>query len=78
MSTVLQSVYGSKEEGENMNAIATREIKAVTIDDAAKMTSLGKSTIIRLIREGKLKATRIGKRVVIPVPEIEKLISPSR
>lgn len=60
-----------------MNANRNPEIKAVTIDDAVKMTSLGKSTIIRLIREKRLRATRIGKRIVIPVSEIEKLISPS-
>jgi excisionase family DNA binding protein len=43
--------------------------------EAAQATSLSKRTIEYLIQRGVLKATKIGKRVVIPKKALEALIS---
>jgi excisionase family DNA binding protein len=43
--------------------------------DAAQATFLSKRTIDYLIQRGVLKATKIGKRVVIPRKALEALIS---
>jgi excisionase family DNA binding protein len=48
---------------------------AVTIAEAAQMTSLSQFTIRDQIKVGRLKATKIGRRVVIPVRELERFVS---
>jgi excisionase family DNA binding protein len=47
---------------------------AVDVNTAAKMTSLSPHTIRLRIRKGLLKATRVGRRVVIPVEALRDLV----
>lgn len=56
-----------------MNAYS--DILTYRINDAAKALSLGRSTIYKLINEGKLKSVTIAGRTLIPRAEIERLIS---
>ncbi|NLH80108.1 MAG: helix-turn-helix domain-containing protein [Phyllobacteriaceae bacterium] len=45
------------------------------MNDACKALSLGRSTIYKLINEGKLKSITIAGRTLIPRTEIERLVS---
>ena len=51
------------------------ELQPVTvgIDQAAAMLSLSKHTIRKYEREGKIKSTRVGTRVLIPFKEITRI-----
>lgn len=43
--------------------------------EAGRVLSVSSKTIERLIASGKLRAQRIGRRVVIPVAELNKLLA---
>jgi excisionase family DNA binding protein len=47
---------------------------AVTIAEAAQMTTLSQFTVRDEIKAGRLKATRVGRRVLIPVAELERFV----
>jgi excisionase family DNA binding protein len=53
------------------------EKMAVGLDEAAKMTSVSRFTLRRQIKRGVIKVARVGRRLVIPISELEKLVSPS-
>jgi len=46
-----------------------------SIEDAAKALGIGRTFVFQLIKEGKLKAVKLGRRTVIPVKECEALLS---
>jgi len=50
---------------------------AVTVSSARKLTGLGNTTIWALIKNGKLKSVRIGRRRLITYASLEALLSPS-
>ena len=45
----------------------------VSIDQAAAMLSLSKHTIRKYEREGLIKSTRVGTRILIPVDEVNRI-----
>jgi excisionase family DNA binding protein len=47
---------------------------AVDVREAARLTSLSVFTIRRRVRSGDLRAVRVGRRVLIPVHALEKLV----
>jgi excisionase family DNA binding protein len=49
----------------------------VSLDEAAKLTSVSVFTLRRQIKRGNLKVARVGRRLVIPVSELEKLLKPA-
>jgi excisionase family DNA binding protein len=54
---------------------------AFDVSTAAKMTGLSEHTLRQYVRKGWLKVTRCGRRVLIPVDSLEKLVregAPSR
>ncbi len=54
---------------------------AVNVNTAAKMTSLSPHTIRLYIRQKKLEVARAGRRIIIPVESLKKLLrdgAPSR
>lgn len=56
----------------------TREGKiAVSLAEAAEMLSVSTFTVRRHILANKLKVARIGRRLVIPVSEIKKILYPN-
>lgn len=48
---------------------------AFRINDACRALSLGRSTLYKLIKQGKLRPITIAGRVLIPRAEIERLIA---
>jgi excisionase family DNA binding protein len=50
----------------------------VGIKEAAAMLSLSRWTIRAMIREGRLPAVRIGRRVLIERAELERLVEKGR
>jgi excisionase family DNA binding protein len=49
---------------------------AVGLQEAQEMTGISHFTFRRMVRLGKIKAARVGRRVVIPVTELERLVKP--
>ena len=49
---------------------------AVTFETAEQMTSVSRFTLRKYVKTGRLKVVRVGRRVVIPVSELEKMFSP--
>lgn len=51
------------------------EAEGLTLQEAARKLGISYSTLWRLIRAGEIKAKQIGKRWVVPVSEVQKLLS---
>jgi excisionase family DNA binding protein len=49
----------------------------LSLEEAAKLISVSTFTLRRQIKCGTLKVARIGRRLVIPVSELEKLLRPA-
>jgi excisionase family DNA binding protein len=49
------------------------EAKLVSIPEAARVLSLSKDSVRRLIERGDLKKVRVLRRILIPVSELERL-----
>jgi excisionase family DNA binding protein len=47
---------------------------AVDVREAARLTSLSVHTIRLYVNTGRIAATRIGRRVVIPLESLERLV----
>lgn len=47
---------------------------ATSINDAAKALSLGRTSIYALIREGRLETIKLGRRTLVKVESIRRLI----
>jgi excisionase family DNA binding protein len=52
----------------------TRLPRAVGIKEAAAALSVSTDSLRRLIKRGTLRSSRIGKRVVIPITELDRLL----
>ena len=52
----------------------TTKILAFTLDEAASALRVSRSTAKNLIGRGQLRVTRLGRRVIVPADEIERLI----
>ncbi len=47
---------------------------AVGVDKAAALTDISSYTWRAWIRDGKVRATRLGRRVVIPMAEVQRVV----
>jgi excisionase family DNA binding protein len=47
---------------------------AVTISEAARLTTLSPGTIRSHAKSGRLKAAKVGRRVLIPVASLERFL----
>lgn len=59
---------------ENPNLPARIEPLAYCVEDAAKALGIGRTQTFYLIRDGQLKAVKIGRRTLVPVKEIEAFL----
>jgi excisionase family DNA binding protein len=50
---------------------------AVTIEAAKKLTGLGTTTIFKLIKDGDLQTVKVGRRTLVLVDSIERLLTPA-
>ncbi|WP_077354392.1 helix-turn-helix domain-containing protein [Brevundimonas sp. LM2] len=48
---------------------------AYSVDEFAKVLSLGKSTVWRLIKDGDVRAKKIGGRTLIPADQVDRVLS---
>lgn len=48
---------------------------AYRIEDAARALGVGRTTIYRLIRDGKLRIVKVGKRSLITASELQSFLS---
>jgi excisionase family DNA binding protein len=48
----------------------------VSFEEAEKATGVSKFTLRKFAKTGRLNVVRVGRRVVIPVSELEKMFSP--
>jgi excisionase family DNA binding protein len=46
----------------------------VTVPEAAKMLGISRNFCYQLVREGKLPSIRFGKRILIPLAALEKML----
>lgn len=49
---------------------------AVSLAEAEELTSVSRFTLRRQIKRGVINVARVGRRLVIPVSELKKLIRP--
>ena len=45
------------------------------VEDAAKALGIGRTFVFQLIKEGRLKAVKVGRRTLIPVREVEAFLA---
>lgn len=50
------------------------ELIAYSINDTAKVLSLGRTSIYALIRDGRLDTVKLGRRTLVKVESVRKLI----
>ena len=58
-----------------MQTLTPPERRTVSVEDAAVMLGVGRTTAYAAVRRGELASIRIGRRVVVPVAAIERLLS---
>lgn len=57
-------------DGENMNQLT------VDFETAEQVTGVSRFTLRKYVKTGRLKVVRVGRRVVVPVSELEKMFLP--
>ncbi len=60
--------------------MATKELERlprllVTLDEAARTLGLSRKTLLRRVADSTVRAVRIGRRLQVPISEIERLVA---
>lgn len=58
-----------------MTCVRQRTRMAVTVDEAAYLTSLSRSCIYNMLNSGRILGRRIGRRTMIEITELQRFIS---
>ncbi len=53
----------------------TSPVLAYSVNDACRISSLGRTSIYALIAAGKLQIRKVGKRTLIPAESLQRLIN---
>ena len=48
----------------------------VSFEEAEKATGVSRFTLRKFAKSGRLKVVRVGRRVVVPISELERMFSP--
>jgi excisionase family DNA binding protein len=48
----------------------------LTVAQVAELTTLHPQTVRQLVREGRLRSVRVGRRVTVPRTEVERFLEP--
>lgn len=56
------------------NSAIPKDRLAVSVSEAAKMTTLSRGTIRSYARSGRIKAVKVGRRTLVPVTTLRNLI----
>jgi excisionase family DNA binding protein len=54
------------------------DVRATSISGVCQMYGFGEATVARAIRRGELPVSRVGRRVVIRIDDVEKWIGAAR
>jgi excisionase family DNA binding protein len=65
-------------EEKESRTMENMQIKATSIRGVCQMYGFGQATVERAIRKGDLPASRVGRRIVIRISDIEKWIGTAR
>ena len=58
-----------------MTSVITEPPRCLRVEDAARLLNVGRSTAYDLIRAGKLRSIKIGRRRLIPRDALEEMIN---
>lgn len=64
----------NRTQEQSTEEVMAMETMGVNVKTAAEMTSLSPHTIRTYVRAGKLKAVRVGRRVIIPLEALKELM----
>ncbi|MHB1533917.1 MAG: excisionase family DNA-binding protein [Acidimicrobiales bacterium] len=53
----------------------TTQPKAVSVDDAAQLLGLGRSSLYELIETGRIRSVKVGSRRLVPMAAIDEFLS---
>jgi excisionase family DNA binding protein len=56
--------------------VSPLERKAVNVSEAARVLGLHPHTVRALVERGELYSVRVGKRILIPVAELDRFLEP--
>jgi excisionase family DNA binding protein len=48
----------------------------LTVQDALRVTGIGRTTLYKLIDTGQVRRVKVGKRTLIPFDDLQKLVTP--
>jgi excisionase family DNA binding protein len=75
LTEAVRNTIQQQKSGEGWPGYSSQtERRAYGIDEAAKLLGVHKATISRRIHEGKIKAIRLGGRVLVPPASIQKIL----
>lgn len=57
------------------NSTHGNDVQALSIAQAARALNVGRSTLYKLLANGTLRSVRVGRRRLIPLSEIARLLS---
>jgi len=77
MGSVLMALDGMNER-EKLRMKKIAEVKATSIHGVCQMYGFGETTVERALRRGALPFSRVGRRIVIRIADVEKWIGESR
>jgi excisionase family DNA binding protein len=60
----------------NTNTVAER--LTISVEEAAAMLGVSRTSAYEYVRTGQLPAIRMGRRILVPVAAIERLLDPIR
>lgn len=72
MSTVTSAI--DRLVGGIQDALVERAIVAVSVKDVVRMTGLAERTVRRYIAEGRIKSTKVGRKVLLDYQNVKRFV----